>query len=87
MGEVNLAARMCLPPNDRVRAVVERNFGGPVDEGVMRIAILTTRLPRIDRTIQELVTEAKAGDRSLAFVVGSIRKMGEYHAEEVAKIR
>lgn len=38
-------------------------------------------------TGEALVTEAKAGDKSLAFVVGSIRKIGEYHAQEVAKIR
>lgn len=87
VGEVDLAVRSCLPPNDRIRTIVERNIGGAVTEAVMRTEILATRLPRIDRSIQDLVAEAKAARTDLPMVVGAIRKVGEYHAREMAKIR
>lgn len=86
-GEVRLAARSSLPPNDRIRAIVEQNLGGAVDEATMVQAVVTTRLPRIGRSIGELIEDALDGKVDLAFVVGSIRKVGEHHAREMAKIR
>ena len=85
--EVRLAGKAALPANDRVRAIVERNWGGAVDETTMAQAILTSRLPRIDRTVTQLVDDAMSGRADLAFVVGTIRKVGEFHAREMAKIR
>lgn len=86
-GEVKLAARASLPTSDRTRAVVERNMGAVVDETTMTKATLTARLPRIDRSIAELIDDAVHGRANLAFVVGTIRKVGEFHAEGMAKIR
>lgn len=86
-GEILLAARSSLPPSDRVRTVVEHNLGRAVDETVMREAVETTRLPLAGGSIRDLADRAIAGDVDLAFVVGSIRKVGEYHAREIAKIR
>jgi len=86
-GEVKLAARSSVPNNDRTRAAVERNWGAAVDEDTMTTATLAARLPRIDRSVSELVDDAVNGRANLAFVVGTIRKVGEYHAREMAKIR
>jgi hypothetical protein len=86
-GEVKLAARASLPTSDRIRAVVERNMGAVVDEETMTKATLTARLPRIDRSIAELIDDAVTGRANLAFVVGTIRKVGEFNAREMAKIR
>jgi len=86
-GEVKLAARASVPNNDRTRAAVERNWGGVVDEDTMTTATLTARLPRMDLSISGLIDDAVNGRANLAFVVGTIRKVGEYHAREIAKIR
>jgi hypothetical protein len=84
--EIDFAAQSSMPPNDRVRAIVERNFGRAVDQLTMAQAIMTSRLPRMDATVMGLIDDAISGRRNLALVVGTIRKVGEYHAREVAKI-
>lgn len=86
-GEVSLAAQSSMPPNDRVRAVVERNLGAAVDRSVMTEAIVTTRMPLMNATVGGLIEDAINGRRDLAFVVGTIRKVGEHHAREMVKIR
>jgi len=86
-GEVKLAARASLPTSDRTRAVVEPNMGAVVDEATMTKATLTARLPRIDRSVAELIDDAVNGRANLAFVVGTIRGVGEFHAKGMAKIR
>lgn len=81
-GELILAGRTAMPPNDRVRAIAERNFGQAVTESVMRDAISTTRFPNLGRvSVQELASGASDGDVDLAFAVGSIRKVAEKHAQ------
>jgi hypothetical protein len=85
-GEVDLAAQSSMPPNDRVRAVFERNLGAAVDLTFMRGAILTSRMPRMNATVDGLIEDAINGRRNLAFVVGTIRKVGEYHAREIVKV-
>lgn len=86
-GEVSLAAQSSMPPNDRVRAMVERNLGAAVDRSVMAVAIITTRMPLMNATVAGLIEDAINGRRDLAVVVGTIRKVGEHHAREMVKIR
>lgn len=85
--EVSLAAQSSMPPNDRVRAIAERNLGIAIDRTVMAQAIMTTRLPLMNATVMSLVDDAMNGRRDLALIVGTIRKVGEQHAREMAKIR
>lgn len=85
--EVSLAAQSSMPPNDRVRAIVERNLGAAVDRSVMTEAIVTTRMPLMNATVAELIQDAINGRRDLAVVVGTIRKVEEHHAREMVKIR
>lgn len=86
-GEVDLAAQSSMPPNDRVRAIAERNLGVAIDRSVMAHAIVTTRMPLMDATVAGLIGDAIGGRRDLAMVVGTIRKAGEHHAREMLKIR
>lgn len=79
-GELVLAARAAMPPNDRVRTIAERNLGRAVTEEVTQTALLTTRMVLLDATIEQLMDAAIRGEADLAFVVGS-RKVGEHHAE------
>lgn len=86
-GEVELAAAAAMPPNDRVRAIAERNLGQAVTPDLMRTALLTTRFPLLGRiTLAEMMHGAVAGELDLAFVVGSIRKVGEKHQEGLAEL-
>ena len=86
-GEVSLAAQSGMPPNDRVRAIAERNLGVAIDRSVMAQAIVTTRMPLMNATVTGLIDDAINGRRDLALVVGTIRKVGEHHAREMTKIR
>jgi hypothetical protein len=86
-GEVSLAAQSSMPPNDRVRAIAERNLGVAIDRSVMSEAIVTTNMPLMHSTVAGLIDDAINGRRDLALVVGTIRKVGEHHAREMIKIR
>jgi hypothetical protein len=86
-GEVSLAAQSSMPPNDRVRAIAERNLGIAIDRSVMAQAIVTARMPRMNATVAGLIEDAVNGRRELALVVGTIRKVGEHHARGMLKIR
>lgn len=86
-GEVSLAAQSSMPPNDRVRAIAERNLGVAIDRSVMAQAILTTNMPLMHATVAGLIDDAINGRRDLALVIGTIRKVGEHHAQGMAKIR
>jgi hypothetical protein len=89
-GELDLAVRGCAPRDDRNRARIEQNlakFGMRLDDQTLLRAILETRLPRIGATVADLIHGAFGGDVDLAFVVGTIRKVGERHAAEIAKVR
>jgi hypothetical protein len=80
-GELALAARAAMPPNDRARAIAERNLGRAITEEVQQMALRMSRLVRLDVTIGQLMDAAIRGEVDLAFVVGSVRKVGEHHAE------
>lgn len=86
-GEVSLAAQSSMPPNDRVRAIAERNLGVAIDRSVMSQAIVTTNMPLMHSTVAGLIDDAINGRRDLALVVGTVRKVGEHHAREMIKIR
>jgi hypothetical protein len=86
-GEVELAATAAMPPNDRVRAIAERNLGQAVTPDLMRTALLTTRFPALGRiSVAEMMHGAVTGEIDLAFVVGSIRKVGEKHQKGLAEL-
>lgn len=85
--EVDLAAQVSLPRDDRVRALVEARTGLVADRTTMATSIRRTRLPALNMTVGDLIDEVVRGQRDLAFVVGTIRKVGEFHAAEMAKIR
>ena len=75
-----------VPPNDRVRAIAERNLGRAITEEVTQEALLTTRLVLLNADIAQLMAAAVRGKADLAFVVGSIRKVGEHHAEGLRQL-
>ncbi len=89
-GELDLAVRGCAPRDDRNRARIEQNLaklGMRLDDQTLLRAIMRMRLPRIGETVAGLIQGAFGGDVDLAFVVGTIRKVGERHAAEIAKVR
>jgi len=87
-GEVALAAAAAMPPNDRARTIAERNLGQAVTPELMRTALLMTRFPLLDGlTLNQLLGRAVAGEMDLAFVVGSIRKVGEKHQQGLAGLQ
>lgn len=85
--EVEMAAATAMPPTDRVRAIAERNLGQAVTPELMRTAVLTTRFPLLGRlSVAEMMDQALVGQIDLAFVVGSIRKVGEKHQQGLARL-
>jgi hypothetical protein len=86
-GELSLAPNSSMPPNDRVRAIAERNLGVAIDRTIMARAIVTTNMPLMHANVAGLIEDAIDGRRDLALVVGTIRRVGEHHAREMVKIR
>lgn len=85
--EVDLAAQSAMPPNDRARAVAEQRLGQAVTLDLMREALLSVRFPRLGRiSLADMVSGVPTGELDLAFVVGSIRTVGEKHQQEFARL-
>lgn len=89
-GELDMAASACVPRDDRNRARIEQNLarlGIRLDDNFRRMMILDTALPRLGLKVTGLMERAVTGDLDLAFVVGTIRKVGEDYASRMVKIR
>jgi hypothetical protein len=84
-GELILAARASIPTGERAREFTEKSLGAPANEKTMEKATLDARLG--PRSVAQMIDDAVAGTANFAFVVGTIRRVGEFHARQLAKMR